>query len=274
MKSGKWNARLVRARDLAKKHTYAAEALRFYEHVVQFQQSFYSHIEKECGAEKEFRALGSLRQELDLFVLLPKFAPFLSVVEEHAPEALSAAAQSLRTNNTSVWQNTLTGFWQPEAAAPAQKEDVLSADELLAWMFLQPYAEYLADHSDHPPLHSAPSRCPMCVSKPQVGALRPEGDGGKRTLTCSLCATEWDYRRIVCASCGEEDVNKLAVYTAEGMPHVRVEACDTCHRYIKTVDLTKDGHAVPVVDELATIPLNLWAAERGYAKLQMNVLGI
>jgi hypothetical protein len=29
-------------------------------------------------------------------------------------------------------------------------------------------------------------------------------------------------------------------------------------------DLTKNGLAIPVVDELATIPLNLWAEENGY----------
>jgi hypothetical protein len=73
---------------------------------------------------------------------------------------------------------------------------------------------------------------------------------------------------------GEEDVHKLAVYSGKEFSHVRVEACDACNSYIKTVDLTKDGHAVPVVDELATIPLNLWAAEHGYLKLQNNFLGI
>ena len=93
-------------------------------------------------------------------------------------------------------------------------------------------------------------------------------------MICSLCATEWDYRRVVCPACGEQDDHKLAVYTAKEFSHVRVEACDACHSYIKTVDLTKDGHAVPVVDELATIPLNLWAAEHGYLKLQNNFLGI
>jgi formate dehydrogenase maturation protein FdhE len=64
------------------------------------------------------------------------------------------------------------------------------------------------------------------------------------------------------------------VYSAEEFSHVRVEACDTCRYYIKTVNLTKDGRAVPVVDELATIPLNLWATEHGYVKLQNNLLGI
>jgi formate dehydrogenase maturation protein FdhE len=69
-------------------------------------------------------------------------------------------------------------------------------------------------------------------------------------------------------------VEKLAVYTAAEFNHVRVEGCDTCHHYIKTVDLTKNGLAVPVVDELATIPLNLWAQEHGFVKLRTNLLGI
>jgi hypothetical protein len=62
--------------------------------------------------------------------------------------------------------------------------------------------------------------------------LRPLGDGAKRSLVCSLCATEWEYRRIVCPACGEESVDKLPAYVAEGaeqgFDHIRVEACDTC----------------------------------------------
>jgi formate dehydrogenase maturation protein FdhE len=55
---------------------------------------------------------------------------------------------------------------------------------------------------------------------------------------------------------------------------VRVEACETCHSYIKTVDLTKNGHAVPAVDELAMIPLDLWATKHRYHKIHPNLLGI
>ena len=62
--------------------------------------------------------------------------------------------------------------------------------------------------------------------------------------------------------------------TADQFSHVRVEACDTCSCYIKTIDLTKNGRAVPIVDELATIPLNPWAREHRYAKVQANILGI
>jgi hypothetical protein len=31
---------------------------------------------------------------------------------------------------------------------------------------------------------------------------------------------------------------------------------------------------VPIVDELATIPMNLWAQEHRYVKVQANILGI
>jgi formate dehydrogenase maturation protein FdhE len=74
-------------------------------------------------------------------------------------------------------------------------------------------------------------------------------------------------RTAVCPACGEESVDKLPVYVAEELSHIRVEACET-------IDLTKDGRAVPVVDELAAIPLSLWAAENRYKKLSTNLLGI
>jgi FdhE protein len=69
-------------------------------------------------------------------------------------------------------------------------------------------------------------------------------------------------------------VDKLAVCSTDQFPLIRIETCDECRRYIKTVDLTQTGHAVPVVDEIATISLNLWTAENGYTKIQTNVLGL
>jgi len=36
-----------------------------------------------------------------------------------------------------------------------------------------------------------------------LGVLRPEGDSGKRFLVCSFCSLEWEFRRILCANCGE-----------------------------------------------------------------------
>jgi FdhE protein len=81
-------------------------------------------------------------------------------------------------------------------------------------------------------------------------------------------------RSIACAHCGEEAERKLPVYVAEEFPHVRVEACDTCRTYIKSADLTKNGLAVPVLEELASVALNLWAEQREYTKPQLNLFGM
>ena len=104
--------------------------------------------------------------------------------------------------------------------------------------------------------------------------LRPEGDGARRFLVCSLCATEWLFRRVLCPNCAEENKDKLPIYLAQEFDYVRIDACDTCHTYIKSIDLTKNGNAVPMVDELATVSLNLWAQENNYQKLQPNLFGV
>ena len=50
--------------------------------------------------------------------------------------------------------------------------------------------------------------CPFCSARPLAGVLRPEGDGGKRSLVCSLCATEWNIGRMWCPGCGERNVRR------------------------------------------------------------------
>ena len=64
------------------------------------------------------------------------------------------------------------------------------------------------------------------------------------------------------------------IYTAEAFPHIRVECCDRCQIYIKSIDLTKNGLAEPLVDELSSLPLDLRAQEHGYSKLYPNLLGM
>jgi len=137
----------------------------------------------------------------------------------------------------------------------------------------QPVYEYQASQAVLTPGPVEPV-CPFCASKPVAGVLRGEGEGAKRHLLCSLCSTEWEYRRVICPNCGEEDQEKLPIYQTPEIPHVRIDACDTCHTYIKSVDLTKDGHAVPVVDEIAAVSLALWSEDHGYTKLTPNILGM
>jgi formate dehydrogenase maturation protein FdhE len=109
---------------------------------------------------------------------------------------------------------------------------------------------------------------------PLCSVLRPEGEGGKRFLVCAVCAHEWEINRVLCPACGNEDKDTLPVFTAEQFPYIRIEACDACHVYLKSIDMTKNGLAVPEVDEIAAIALDLWATDKGYKKLRVNLLGL
>jgi FdhE protein len=269
MKAGPWDSRIERADRLAAAYPFAAEGLRFYAALAAFQKSFYESL--SAGAARKARPAGSLRDDFDLPLLLPWFGQLLPFVQKIAPGPLAQTAAELSAAGGGRWEELLDEFWRKGVEGRADLDPV---EGVLAWAFLQPYAEHLAASTEPLEIHATPPICPLCSGLPLVGVLRPQGDGGKRSLICSLCAHEWDFRRIVCAACGEESVDKLPVYTAEEIPHVRVEACDTCRSFIKTVDLTKDGHAVPVVDELAALPLSLWAAEKGYVKVSPNLLGV
>ena len=56
-------------------------------------------------------------------------------------------------------------------------------------------------------------------------------------------------------------------------PHLRIDACASCERYLLDADLSRDPRAVPEVDELAALPLDLYAAEHGLSKITPNLMG-
>jgi formate dehydrogenase accessory protein FdhE len=280
----KWDRRISRANELISSYPFAAEGLRFYAHVATFQKSLYGEIQQALADSLKISADRLLRDELDLFLLLPSFPKSLSVIQQIAPEPLAQAAAGLTQKGPAGWQHVIEDFWHRDLELAAAGDDIepvqaadshnaTSLDRLLAWIFLQPYAEYLADHREIEIMDGTPSTCPLCGSRPIVGVLRSEGDGAKKSLVCMLCAHEWAFRRICCPACGEEREPQMAYYSTPEIAHVRVDVCDTCHTYLKSIDLTKTGLAVAVVDELATIPLDLWAREHGYEKLQINLLG-
>lgn len=279
--AGKVNhrARIQRAELLASRYSFAAEILGFYKHVAVFQQEFYEQLPKRWGKRAVAPANGDLRSSLNVPVLIEPFGDFLGVVERRGPEPLAAQARQLRVQGATRWAEALEEFWKTgllESSAEAGRAETSTSSrlqEFLARAFLQPYAEFIVGAMLPPVLTMTVSRCPRCNSLPLLGVLRPEGDGGKRYLQCSFCSQEWEFRRIFCAHCGEDREQQLPVYVAEQFPHIRVESCETCKYFLRTIDLTKDGNAVPMVDDLAALPLSLWAEENGYKRIQANLFG-
>lgn len=258
----RWDRRILRARDLAAQYPAAAEVLSFYGEIAAFQKRVF-----DATAAEQLRVdlMRPFDEQLVTPGVLAQFPVLLELVEKKGPVGLAQAGRELRQKGAVEWRTML----ESQSA-----ENANEAQQFFARVCLQPVAEYLALDRKVQLSGYTGSLCPVCGARAQLSVLRPEGDGGKRSLVCSCCATEWDFRRVVCPNCAEEGHEKLPRFSAEDFPHVRVEACDTCKRYLKSVDLTVNGVAVPLVDEIAAAPLDFWAAEHGYEKIEFNLMGL
>jgi formate dehydrogenase accessory protein FdhE len=265
-----YDERIRRAEKLIADKSAASELLSFYRRIASFQKTFLAGIAGTGQPQSEIQRFRPLRDSLDLTLLFPHFRNFLSIVEQNAPNALAAAAREIAAMESDSWIALLTSYWELGGRFDQQ---IGAFAQFFPRAFLQPYAAHVAGQAAVASPLATPRVCPLCGGRPLFGVLRPEGDSGKRRMVCSFCGYEWDFRRILCPTCGEEEEKKLPVYVAEQLPHIRVEACETCRFFVRTIDLTKDGHAVPVVDDLAAISLTLWAHEHGYNRLQPNLLG-
>jgi FdhE protein len=265
MKTSPWQRRIKRAEHLSNQHSFASEILNFYAKVARFQEDLYTRLEAESENRTSSKKIPAGPPELP--ALINSFSPFLSVVEKHGPARVAAIARELHGSSREVWSELLDASWNPtESSADAP-------EQFLAQAFLQPYAELIRLRVGAFDGYNE-AFCPFCARKAGFGVLRPQGDGARRSLVCSFCLAEWEFRRILCPGCGEENNSKLPVYTASDFDYIRVDCCDTCETYIKSVDLSKNGLAEPIVDEIAAASLDIWAQERGYSKLHLNLMGM
>jgi formate dehydrogenase maturation protein FdhE len=144
--------------------------------------------------------------------------------------------------------------------------------------------------------------CPVCGALPQLAYSATSDEDlvtPHRFLLCSRCSASWPFARMTCPGCAENDTENLLHFSEIGaleaeatgktvrgadaeikaraseatMPHVAVDACSSCNRYLLSIDTRRERRAVPIVDELAALPLYLYASERGLTKIVTNVLG-
>ena len=232
--------RAARADQLAEKFPAAAEPLRF--------------------AAGLYRAQAAAARKISG----PEFAGAVSAaagivdyVAAHGPPALAADARGFDRDRLGAYWGGLSEF------------DYLSRAALM------PYARVLRERQIAPGRPEGP--CSFCGGAPWMASRRSAGaaEGAARQLLCALCGAEWQMSRIRCPACGEEDPRKLPVFGApEKHLGARIEACESCRGYVKSIDLTLDARQIPEVDDLASIALDLWAAEQGFERLEPGLAGL
>jgi FdhE protein len=262
-----WPARRRRAEELSERHPFAAEVLGLYLALLDVQEPAF---ESAVAHPPEPSRL----PELVARELLPAI---VGATVAAGPRRLGEQAVG-RFQSADL--GDLVSRWLQGKEQPA-------VDRYLARAASAPVLEAL----DGPALAAACGRppdagegkgpaahCPHCGGPPQVSFHPASSESlvsAPRRLVCARCAGSWIHTRMICAGCGEAAGSRLPLYSdGERFPHLRVEGCETCRGYLVTVDARRDAAAVPEVDELAALPLDLYAQERGLHKVTPNLMGM
>ena len=287
-----WTLRRRRVERLREERPHAAELLAFYGDLLALQEPLHRKalgsrwldaVETPAGRAPRLRL-----ERLPARRLARPFARFVRDLPASATDLLRAAAARLDAAPMARSELLDAALAGREAAGAAAGLDCdAAALAFFARAFVQPIAAAAAsrpagvaaaaaaDGFGAASGAAARASCPCCGGAPLAAVLRDEPEvKGRRTLLCSLCLTEWAFPRTRCPACGEERAGRRPHHLSESWPHVRLEECGSCRTYLKAVDLRADGRAVPVVDELASVELDLWAGGQRLAKLQPNLLGL
>lgn len=254
--------RAARAEALRTSCRVASEPLGFAANLYRAQGDLAALI----GAAHDRSALcGGLPRDLPVFA--QAMAPLLRLAAENGPPGLATEARARAADGPLPTLSRLQCFWKEEP------ESVES--HYLSRAVLRPYVEVLRALGIPPDRARGPGLCPFCGGPPWIAARRSEEEaaGARRLLACALCGEEWPLARVRCAACTEEDPEKLPAFQSETRPGVRIEACESCRRYLKSIDLTIDARALPEVDDLCSLEMDLWAQEQGFARVEPGLAG-
>lgn len=208
---------------------------------------------------------GHLDRDADRFA--DQIPSLLRYAAENGPEVLSVEARARQEDLPSTSRTRLLVYWAGDRP---------SSEDYLSRAILRPYVELLRSVNLAPDRVHRRGQCPFCGGGPWISARR-EGslmEGARRMLGCALCGGEWLFGRILCPSCSEGDPVKLPSFQNDKNPAVRIEACETCHRYVKSLDLSEDARPIPEVDDLASISMDLWAVEQGFTRIEPGMAGL
>lgn len=146
---------------------------------------------------------------------------------------------------------------------------------LVAELALSPYVYLLAQsllNTNDPALSSALADwdlgyCPACGSWPALA----EAAHDHRVLRCSFCAAAWELKRYACVYCGEHGDRFVTAAPDERHPGRRLELCNGCGSYLKTVDVAElSPFPLLAIGDMETLDLDIAAMERGFHRPAMR----
>jgi formate dehydrogenase maturation protein FdhE len=276
MATSPWEARRIRAEELRDRHAFAGEVLTLYLALLPVQEEAWRATRESAPAPAELSQWAVIR-------VLPAV---LEATVAAGPAALAAEAR----------ERVAAGEAEAAFSRWLAGDELDPIDAYLARVSLAPALEALGEQAGAACAAAEAdggALCPCCGGRPQLSIAADSGDElvtGRRDLLCARCATRWDYTRSACPACGESDEDRLLVYAEQWsgpvvqqrngdgagqavFPNLRVVGCRSCRTYLIEIEMARDARAVPEVDELAALPLDLYAADQGLTKVTPNLMG-
>ena len=276
-----WPARRARAATLRAQRPHAATLLDSYLGVLDLQEPLYDASRDGRWPDLRNATVDTVPMftldRLPYESLATAFGEFVRDVGPVMPDTLAPAATTLDSAGAGLRADLLrdAASRRPLGAHAERLRTDVTPLEFFSRAFLQPLAEAQAHRHARSVERQPGASCPFCGWPAQLALLQDAADvQGRRSLVCALCSLEWTFARSVCVNCGEADAERLAYHVDEGLPHLKIEACASCRSYLKVVDLRAHGTLAPVVDELASVELDLWCDEQGLVKLQPNLFDL
>ena len=257
-----FDRRAARAEKLAPLSESARDPLLFAAILLRAQGEIASALE-EAHAVRGFT--GRLGEDAER--LIPLHQRLLHAAADKGPEQLAEDARKRREDDAATAKTRLMVFWNGDTGA---REDYLSR------ALLRPYGELLRAGGVAPDRLHTRGHCPFCGGAAAMGTRLqpPDSEGGLRNLQCSLCGNEWNFNRGCCPSCFEEMPEKLPLFRSDAHPSVLIEACETCRRYLKSIDLSTDARPIAEIDDLVSLAMDLWAMDEGFTRIEPGLAGI
>ena len=257
-----------------------AELLDFYEELFLAQEAAKALVELEPIRISEERLSAKRKEALPLvskedFVIDTKASKTLlgeiCTIAMPSSETLAEAAAKVEdavdkgTLDTSVLFSKILSEDETSLSEAAEELDIdKKILSFLVYSSIRPSlslcAEQLATYLDKDTSKKT-GYCPICGSAPVLSIL---GEEGGRSLVCSFCSHEWKAQRLCCPFCDNKDPKAWHYFFSEEEQAYRVDVCDACNRYLKTVDTRKTKHPLyPLVEQISTLHLDLLAQEQG-----------
>jgi len=201
------------------------------------------------------------------------FDSLISIAEKRIPEVAQNITDIIKSPDFDWEKNIRDSFdckvdkiQTDESPEDHDDEDNIDLIELFLEESLRPEMEFIARKYGEIVKKSDWSEgyCPICGKEPKIGEIREEEDG-KRYLFCHQCGFKWYFQRIKCPFCGNDEQHSLAYFEVEGEERYRVDVCNKCRRYVKTVELPKSSEEPNMdIEDIATLHLDMIAYDEGY----------